>query len=328
MAADTIVTGSKLTAIADALRTKLGTQDTYTLDQIASAIASISSGVDIKSFIMPDVYDYRDALAFDITASDFVRLDSVFLNGAVRSDFLMGNKYVRDVELPADNPDFTYIYTTMFMNSSIRSLTIPARTDDKTWYLRTGTIDTANQNICGSLFRGCSNLLSIDLSNIGSISLDSTVNGSFAECTRLQSVTLPTAVSWPVKRYDFQNCRTLKRLVVPDNATFDSYCTFKGCSQLKTLDLGTCVKSLSGSTGGYATLSGCTAMESLVLRNTSMVNLNTGACLFTSSGSTPYVPTNLTIYVPSALIATYEAAQYWSTFAGRFSALEDYTPSS
>ena len=48
MSADTIVTGAKLTAIADALRGLLGTQATYTLDEIAAAVAGIQTGGDDK----------------------------------------------------------------------------------------------------------------------------------------------------------------------------------------------------------------------------------------------------------------------------------------
>ena len=39
-----IVTESKLTAIGDAIRQQLGTSVSYTLDEMASAIASISGG--------------------------------------------------------------------------------------------------------------------------------------------------------------------------------------------------------------------------------------------------------------------------------------------
>lgn len=39
-----IITESKLTAIADAIREKAGTQDTMTVDEMATAISEMSTG--------------------------------------------------------------------------------------------------------------------------------------------------------------------------------------------------------------------------------------------------------------------------------------------
>lgn len=94
------------------------------------------------------------------------------------------------------------------------------------------------------------------------------------------------------------------------------------------LDLGTGATVLSGANGGYSTMAGCTAIRKLVLRATSVVSLTTGSCLFTSSGTSVYVPPYLEgIYVPDDLVASYQTAANWSAFSTCFKPLSDLAAS-
>ena len=65
----------------------------------------------------------------------------------------------------------------------------------------------------------------------------------------------------------------------------------------------------------------CASLVSLVLRGDSASTLNSTDA-FTR---TPIASGTGYIYVPRALLATYQAATNWSTFAAQFRALEDYT---
>lgn len=65
----------------------------------------------------------------------------------------------------------------------------------------------------------------------------------------------------------------------------------------------------------------CSALATLILRSSNLCSLVTTSALFGTAiaNGTGY------IYVPSALIDQYKAAENWSTHAAQFRALEDYT---
>lgn len=74
------------------------------------------------------------------------------------------------------------------------------------------------------------------------------------------------------------------------------------------------------SIGSYA-FSGCVALDTLILRSSTMCTLAAANALENSkiAGGNGY------IYVPSALVATYQADSVWSTYASQIRAIEDYT---
>ena len=90
------------------------------------------------------------------------------------------------------------------------------------------------------------------------------------------------------------------------------------CSSLVKADFG----SENNSTIGNGAFSGCNALETLVIRKTNAV-LNGRSTMFTSSS--PIAQGTGYIYVPSALVNSYKAANYWSTYASQIRAIEDYS---
>lgn len=65
----------------------------------------------------------------------------------------------------------------------------------------------------------------------------------------------------------------------------------------------------------------CTTLTAVVIRRNSVAQLTA----VNSFASTPIASGTGYIYVPRALISSYEAATNWSTYAAQFRALEDYT---
>lgn len=101
-----------------------------------------------------------------------------------------------------------------------------------------------------------------------------TVGSTFMQyCNALVSVTLPKLES--TKSYTFDNCRSLEFLRLDNCASFDSF-GIRSCPKLKTIILG---HSSVCTLGGTSYLSG----------------------------------NNLTVYVPQALIESYQTATNWST---------------
>lgn len=211
MAADTIVTGAKLTAIANALRGVLGTQATYTLDEIAAAIAQIQTGGDNKlpSAVLraPDVQVYSSRY-YTLSASDFGTAAeagqcTAIANGAFSagSSSYSGHFYLRGVEIPAWvtkiwDSAFAYLanlQTVTFLGGASAGA-LPICNYAFNYSGLTSLSSTRPLNLSqAAAFMSCSSLASVD------VVLDP-ANGSlgvnaFRSCYALSSVTLHHAGS-------------------------------------------------------------------------------------------------------------------------------------
>lgn len=160
-------------------------------------------------------------------------------------------------------------------------------------------------SIGGSVFYGCSGLTEVNfpvlssfpyLTGFGSASnlvsvnfpaLTSLPNYAFIE-TSLSEVTFPACTS--IGNGAFMNCSCLTKANFPVCASIGNF-VFQGCTNLSTLVLG-------GSKF-------CSIKTSNVLSST---NIDNGW-----------------IYVRSSLVSRYQAADYWSFFSSRFSAIESMT---
>ena len=112
----------------------------------------------------------------------------------------------------------------------------------------------------------------------------------------------------------FQRCTALTTVDVPNATSIGTY-AFEGCSALTVVNIPNVT-----SINTYA-FQLCTALKALVIGNSSVCQLINSNAL---SGSSIAKGTGY-IYVPSALLADYQAATNWSTYSAQFRALEDYT---
>ena len=60
---------------------------------------------------------------------------------------------------------------------------------------------------------------------------------------------------------EFQDCKALRSIILPDDLTKIGYCTFSGCSNLEKIVFGSCIKSIEDDTA----LSGCSKLSSVVI---------------------------------------------------------------
>ncbi len=157
-------------------------------------------------------------------------------------------------------------------------------------------------------------------------------NYAFYYCSKLSTANFPVATS--IGSSAFYACSTLKKADFPavtsigDSAFYrcgfstanfpvatsigDS--AFERCSSLTKADF-PAVTSIVDYAFYY-----CSRLNALILRSETMCKLsNTNA--FTN---TPIESGTGYIYVPSALLASYQAATNWSTFSAQFRAIEDY----
>ena len=126
-------------------------------------------------------------------------------------------------------------------------------------------------------------------------------------CTNLTAFYFPALLK-PSKAM-FSNCQSLEYAVFPSGTPGGSDCsyTFNGCRNLIGADFG------GTGTAGISTtfFQSCVAFNKLVIRNTSVTPL-LGTAAFTGS---PFASGKAggILYVPSALISSYQAATNWST---------------
>ena len=155
-------------------------------------------------------------------------------------------------------------------------------------------------SIGNSAFSGCTELHSISFPQV------STGVGSaeraFYGCAKLVNVDVPLFTSIPI--YMFDGCKALEKVVFPKAVSTAVY-AMQNCSNLKTVDM------LGGNQIANATFTNDTAFKTLILRSTALTTLgNTNAF-----NGTPFAKggTGGTVYVPAALIESYQTATNWST---------------
>lgn len=174
-----------------------------------------------------------------------------------------------------------------------------------------GAVEITASNIRDRFFRYCGNITSLTCPNVTIIREQLCSN-----CTGLVSVSMPNATTVSSTQ-QFINCTSLTTVNLPKLQTPGGN-MFQGCTALAFIDLPALTR-LSVTRVFY----GCSSLKTVILRNNSLVALNNDALTntpFASGGS------GGTVYVPQALISSYQTATNWSTLysAGTctFSAIE------
>lgn len=112
---------------------------------------------------------------------------------------------------------------------------------DNTKLERIDHLPSINVSDWGSMFSGCSSLLSVDLAGLDS-SIVTGMSSMFSNCNALKSINFAGANTSKVTsmRYMFSDCRSLQFLDVSGFNTSkvtDMYGMFRGCRNLKNLDV-------------------------------------------------------------------------------------------
>ena len=114
-----------------------------------------------------------------------------------------------------------------------------------------------------------------------------------------------------IRNYAFYQCSALTTLTIPSGMTGSiGESAFSYCSALTALTL---PFGMTGSIGTYA-FNGCTSLTSLVIQSPTMMTLD-NVNAFTNA--------TCNIYVPDALVSTYQAATNWSTLAARIKPISE-----
>lgn len=193
------------------------------------------------------------------------------------------------------------IYNYAFQNSSITSADFPKATSIGQYAFnncRSLTSVSAPEtiSISNSAFLGCSSLTSANFPKAKSI-----LTNAFDTCTSLTSANFPNATS--ISGSAFIGCRSLTSVYFP-NLTGIEMNSFSNCTSLTLVDF---PKVVSISRSAF---NNCSSLSTLILRKDSMVDL----IRINAFDNTPFSDevTVATLYVPQALISSYENNSYWS----------------
>ena len=152
-------------------------------------------------------------------------------------------------------------------------------------------------------FCRCVNLSKVDCPNVSEIS-----DYAFSSCTSLTSVSFPVATN--IREYAFAYCSSLTSVSFPA-ATAIGDSAFYNCSSL------TSVSFPAATTIGYSAFAYCSSLTTVILAGSSVCSMS-HSNVFTS---TPIASGTGYIYVPSSLVASYQAATNWSYFSSQISAI-------
>jgi len=168
------------------------------------------------------------------------------------------------------------------------------------------------ESIGNSAFYGCNNLIEVNLPNVTTLG-----SSAFNSCSRLSSVYLPKLTA--IQGETFYNNGSLVTVHFPAVTQINGGMAFRGCGNLEVANF-PALESLGSNHFLY-----CNKLTTLILGLDSVCELSAVSAL----NNTPFASngTGGTLYVPRDLIASYQAANNWSTILGypnnQIKAIED-----
>lgn len=292
-----VINDATLEAIADAIREKTGDSNAMTPLEMPTEIENIPTGGMDETF--KNLMNGTATGVVTLSGSDYVNMGSIMITlGANRNS-------VTELHLPnTENFDSfsanggLISYDTSG-NSVLQVLDIPKC---KSIYLNNNTRSTSQ----GSF----TNLTTINAPKLEKI-------GGLLRSSQIVDLYLPELKSCNLQIYNVQSLKTIK-FPKFQNPTINSWLQY--CSNVERAEFGN--NSLGGTNVYFraGTFNG-TALNALVLRYNTNANLSNANAL----ANTPIASGTGYIYVPRALINTYQSATNWTTYSSNFRAIEDYT---
>lgn len=86
------------------------------------------------------------------------------------------------------------------------------------------------------------------------------IDGTFANCTSLESVTIPNSAKYIGQFGTFRNCTSLKNITIPDGIRDIECFAFQGCTKLENINFSNSVTYISGSS-----FDGCTSLKHIAI---------------------------------------------------------------
>lgn len=288
----------QMTRIADALRYKLGTSDTFTVDEMGETIENMDVATDIMALVASgNVFDFDDAT---------IKTKS----SAVPAHMFRGCQGIRKI----DKHDILEIGSYAFTGSKVNHINLPdcftigSYAFDSCNSIRDTTISIPKCTSIGDYaFNNCrcaGRNFTFDFSKVEHIGANAfyecnfftdVTDLNFPECTSIGNAAFGTYYdAYTVEVTNFN----LPKIVTLGNNVFKN-------AEITNLILGENI----------------TSMGTYVFNGASITNLYVYATTPPTVGSFEGTPTH--IYVPAESVDTYKAASKWSAFASRIEAIPE-----
>lgn len=327
MAQDTICTGAKLAAIADAIRAKAGTVGAMTLDDMSAAVDGLATGGggDLDGFVAAgpegsfrteaaDVRHYAFFLCTSMTRAELPNVttlgDGVFTGctSLTEVSLPMLERFTGDPfkKLTYDYDGRTYLLAAQppIAELDLPSLTTaryPLKMPPSIERLRLANMVEANSNYSNACFADfrtagiSSSSLALSMPRLRAILGGDVTSRSFlyaipATVTGLR-IHLPLLEE--ISGYAIYSCPAITSLYLPSLASV-----------------------------GSGAFYGCSGLETLVLPGQVVCSLACNPLL--AFAGTPIASGSGYVYVPASLVAQYQAAANWSAYASQIRAIEDW----
>lgn len=187
------------------------------------------------------------------------------------------------------------LLTSVTLPSSISS--IGSSTFSNCYSLESINIPTNVTSIGSSAFNNCYGLKSVNIStNVTSIG-----SSAFNGCYSLQSINIPTNIT-SIEGYTFGYCYCLQEINIPTSVTIIKSYAFSYCSSLQKVTIPVNIATIENYAFNY-----CYGLKEVYVLSTAPPTISQ----YTFRG----LPSDCTIYVPSASLSDYQAATNWAQYA-------------
>lgn len=312
---------SKMTAIADPIRTLIDTTNKLGLDEMANNLGSVVASVDKQNDIIQQIKTALQGKSAGGAAPVIEPLE-VTENGTYTApngvdgyspvvvNVPVPDGYIKpsgEKEITENGMHDVAAYASVNVNvagggGDPKELLDAALNNTLT------AIDSDVTTIVDYACRGLSKIKTVNLPNATTIG-----TYAFYYCTAMNRFDAPAVKT--LNSYAFYNCSALKDINFPLATSIPRNC-FYSCGAIKKADFGA-AKSIATSGLAY-----CSALEALILRRSDAIC--TLANTTNALKDTPIEDGTGYVYVPASLLSAYQSASNWSTYAAQFRAIEDY----
>lgn len=288
----------QITNIADAIRTKLGSSDTYTVDEMCQAIQGIPVGADLMELLA--------SASETISGTDIIQLtdETVKTESTIIPTYIGHTKAISRVSLAEILEVRKYAF---YRAIKLTNINLPKCTSIGEYAFYSIPYNEAMdvtinlpkvKTIGGNAFDSSKVAGTIDLPECETIS----VNG-FANCSKLRGVNLPKVKT--IGLYAFSLCNITADVNLPLVETIGESAFSRGID---------CTNFVIGPN--------CTSIGTKVFYDSDVVNLYVHAVTPpTFDGNFGYNAHVSHIYVPADSVATYKSASGWSSFSSIIEAI-------
>lgn len=310
--AKVLVSETNLENIADSIRAKNGTQNTYTPAQMSSAIDSLPSGSG------GDISDYYQATITSNTSASSKFAPDIFI------------KSYPTVEVDENVTNLSYAFSGFIFQKPLKIVNEYSNVNDTSnMFSACSTLknidlsgfNTSNVTKMSSMFSGCNGLTSLDVGKFNTSNV-TTMASMFNSCSGLTSLNLSNFNTNKVTTMVsmFSSCTGLTNLNLSNfntsSVTFMGS-MFSGCSGLTKLDLSSF--NASNVTNNRSIFANCSNLNALIINNPNLFKISTT----TAFTNTPIASGTGYVYVPDNMVDTYKSATNWSTYASQIKGMSE-----